>query len=206
MFRRQHVLVSLSVAFVASVLACSSDTQATPRAIFDSTVTHGTHSSSECSQTGTWFTIGSFGNPAQGRTNPADPNSALVDPPVPVDDGGSDQQGTVSLTCSVKADGDNFDVLVTATLSGATGGSVTITGTIPPGTPSGANVTMNVTHNAQTFKSNTCTVTFDPTLGHAIAAGRVWANIDCPDADNNQSSTEQMCDANAQFRFENCSQ
>ena len=204
MFRRQHVLVSLSVAFVASVLACSSDTQATPRLIFDSTVTPGSHTSTQCGQTGTWLTIGSFGNPALGRVNTQDPNSDLVSPPVPVDDGSDFDQGTVSETCTVKTSGDNFEIAVHGELTGATGGAVTITGIIPNGTTSDATVTMNVTRKGQTFSSQKCIVSFDATLGHAVAAGRVWANIDCPDA--TQATAQQTCDAKAQFRFENCGQ
>src|SRR4051794_1808182 len=96
MFRRQHLLVSSTVALVALALAggCSSTTQATPRITFDSSISPGKHSSAECTQTGTWFTIGSFGNPALGKVNPEDPESPLKDPVKPVDDGGEDQQGT----------------------------------------------------------------------------------------------------------------
>ena len=144
-----------------------------------------------------------FGNPAAGHVNPADDTSALADPPVPVDDGSAFAQGTVSISCSVTANGDAFDVKASAQLTGATGGAVTITGTINQGVDS-PNITMNVTRMGQTYSSGACTVSFDTTLGHGIEAGRVWANIDCPDATD--STAQLTCDSSAQFRFENCSQ
>ncbi|MDB4946538.1 MAG: hypothetical protein JWP97_6072 [Labilithrix sp.] len=208
MFRRthaRHALVSLGAALVTSVLAagCGDDTQATPRVIFDSQVTPGTHTTTECAQTGTWFTIGNFGNPAAGRSNPADPNSPLLVPPVPVDDGGEDQQGTVTITCNVKESGDQFDVAATAQLTGAFGGAVTIAGKINRGTDS-PDVTMNVTRKGETYSSRACTVSFDTSLNHAVAAGRIWANITCPDAE--APSQQKVCRSSAQFRFENCGQ
>jgi hypothetical protein len=48
-----------------------------------------------------------------------------------------------------------------------------------------------------------CTITY-PNAGMGIASGRIWAHIDCPNALNGNSSKE--CDANADFRFENCSE
>jgi hypothetical protein len=37
-----------------------------------------------------------------------------------------------------------------------------------------------------------------------IASGRIWAHVDCPNAINGNSGHD--CDANADFRFENCSE
>jgi hypothetical protein len=46
-----------------------------------------------------------------------------------------------------------------------------------------------------------CTITY-PNPGMGIASGRIWAHIDCPNAINGNSGRD--CDANADFRFENC--
>src|SRR6476469_5254186 len=92
MFRRQLRFTSVvSVTLVTGLIVatangCSDDKQATPRVAFESTVSPGTHKSADCGKTGTWFTIGSFGNPALGRVNPDDPESPLKDPVVPIDD------------------------------------------------------------------------------------------------------------------------
>ena len=37
-----------------------------------------------------------------------------------------------------------------------------------------------------------------------VAAGRVWGQLDCPNA--NRQDTGASCQALAQFRFENCTQ
>jgi hypothetical protein len=195
----------LGVALVAGLSAagCKDDTQATPRVVFDSEIQPGTHSVKDCPKTGPEFTIGSFGNPMLGRVDPANPDSPLKVPVVPVDDGGDDQQGKVSISCSVTANGDSFDVSAQAILSGATGGSVTIAGTfgragdIP-------NITMNLSKGGETFSAHDCVVRYDTSLGHAVAAGRVWAEIDCANAMN--PGAQQTCATHAEFRFENCSQ
>ena len=206
MFRRQHLLVSLSVALVTSILVigCKNDTQATPRVTFDSTIKAGSHSSQECTQTGTWFTIGSFGNPALGREKPDDPESPLKDPVRPVDDGGQDQQGTVSVSCSVVEAGDGFDVARHAELTGATGGAMTVTGHVLRGADS-PNITAAMTRKGETYSgTNNCTITFSTAAGHAVAGGRVWALIDCPNAE--APSQQRVCQTHAEMRFENCTQ
>ncbi|MDB4935997.1 MAG: hypothetical protein JWP87_2969 [Labilithrix sp.] len=214
MFRRHHLSASLrSVRFASVVLVtglvaasangCSDPEQATPRVAFDSSVFPGKHPATGCGKTGTWFTIGNFGNPALGRMNPADPESPLIDPVVPIDDGAADQQGTVSISCSVAEDGDGFQVKAHAELTGATGGAVTISGRF---TKDGdqPDITVALTTHGETFTDAHCTASFDKTLGHAVAAGRVWAQVVCPNAE--YQSAQQICESKAQFRFENCAQ
>jgi len=206
MFRRQHLLVSLSVALVTSVLliGCKNDTQATPRVTFDSSIRPGTHSSMECTQTGTWFTIGSFGNPALGRENAEDPESPLKDPVRPVDDGGQDGQGTASVSCSVVEAGDGFDVALHAELSGAAGGAMTVTGHVLRGADS-PGISAALTRKGETYNgSKNCTITFSSAAGHAVAAGRVWGLLDCPNAE--APSQQRICATHAELRFENCTQ
>ena len=211
MFRRQHLLVSLSVALVTAALAsgCKDDVQATPRVTFDSSTALGKHTSKECTQVGTWFKIGSFGNPNLGHEGKLpdgtdDPASPLKDPVKPVDDGGDDQQGKASVSCSVIESGDGFDVALHAELTGATGGAMTITGRILRAVES-KGVSAALTRKGETYSgAGNCTVTFNTTVGHAIAAGRVWAKLECPDAE--LPSQQRVCATNAEFRFENCSQ
>ena len=205
MFRRQYLFAIASVASVvaATSVGCSDRAQATPRVTFESQVTAGSHPMAGCGKTGEWFDIGSFGNPQLGHMNPDDPNSPLIDPVRPVDDGGSDQQGTVSISCSVTAGGDGFDVKATVQLTGATGGAVSMFGHVVPNADS-PNVTVNLTKGGETFKSNACTVKFDPVAGQAVAAGRIWGTADCADASNDVSS--QLCSSHIQIRLENCTQ
>lgn len=207
MFRRQHLLVSFSVAFVTSALAagCSDNTQATPRVTFDSSIGPGKHSSAECSQQAApWFTIGSFGNPALGRENPDDPSSPLKDPVRPVEDGAADQQGTASVSCSVVEAGDGFDVALHAELTGATGGAMTVTGHVLRSVDS-PGISAALTRKGETYNAaGTCVVTFSTAAGHGIAGGRIWALLDCPNAE--APSQQRICATHAELRFENCSQ
>jgi hypothetical protein len=206
MFRRQHLLVSLSVALLTAAFTsgCGEVGQATPRVTFDSSISPGTHSSQECTQTGTWFTIGSFGNPALGQVNPGDPASPLKDPVRPVDDGGEDQQGTAAVSCSVLADGDGFDVKLSAELTGATGGAMIMTGHVlrDIGSPS-PNITLTLSRQGETYSAANCLMTF-PVSGQGVAAGRIWGEVNCADAE--APSVQRICATEAQIRFENCAQ
>ena len=206
MFRRQHLLVSLSVALVTSILVigCKDDTQATPRVTFDSSIKRGGHSAAECTQMGTWFMIGSFGNPAQGRVNPDDPESPLKDPVRPVDDGGQDGQGTVSASCSVVEAGDGFDLALHAELNGPSGGAMTVTGHVLRGLES-PGISAALTRKGETYSgAKNCTITFNTAAGQAVAGGRVWGLLDCPDAE--APSQQRICATRAEMRFENCTQ
>jgi hypothetical protein len=198
----------MSLAFVAGVVAlsangCSDPEKAVSRVAFDSQIQPGTHKATECGQTGTWFTIGSFGNPALGRTDPANPESPLIDPVVPIEDGAPDQQGTVAVSCSVTAEGEGFHVAAHAELTGATGGAVTLQGHFNKAGDQ-PDITVALTKRGVTFTDAHCTAKFDTLLGHAVAAGRVWAQVDCPNAEN--PGAQQICGSHAQFRFENCAQ
>ena len=215
MFRRHQLSVRnspalrfISVAFAAGLVAvstngCSEDEKATSRVAFDSRVQPGTHKSADCGQTGTWFTIGTFGNPALGRTNPADPESPLIDPVIPIDDGAADQQGTVVVSCSVTPEGEGFKVAAHAELTGATGGAVTLQGHFNK-TGDQPDIIVALTKRGETFTDTKCVARFDTLLGHSVAAGRVWAQVDCPNAEN--PGAQKTCESHAQFRFENCAQ
>ena len=207
MYFVRHRLVAVTLVLVAPAVvgACSSDKKATARVTFDSSISPGSHTM-DCKETGEWLQIGSFGNPAQG-TNP---DGSPVAPVIPVDDGGSFSQGTASVTCSVTAEGDGFHVSATAALTGATGGEFYIDGhfTAQGDQP---NITATFTLlNRGSYaadgkqQSSTCVAKYDQPL-MTVASGRVWADIDCPDA-SDRNDTGRICHLQGQFRFENCVQ
>jgi hypothetical protein len=198
MFRRHQALVAALVLALPAVIACSSDKKATPRVTFESQVGPGSHGT-DCTETGQWVSIGSFGNPAAG-TNP---DNTPKEPVVPVDDGGSFLQGSASVTCSVTAEGDGFHVSATAKLTGAGGGFFFIDGHF---TPSGDQPNIQATFGSNERGSYTeakCVARYSQPL-QTVAAGRVWADIECDDAE--LKSQLKTCKFDGTFRFENCEQ
>lgn len=164
---------------------------AVPRVTFDSAYSPGTHPAADCGKAGTALLIGSFGNPALGE------------PVRPVADGAMDGDGTVAVSCSVTADGDAFQVNAHAQLTGSKGGAVTLSGRMANvGDQTG--ISVSITQLGETFADSGCTARFDATLGQGIAAGRVWAQVDCPNAAN--AAAQRICTAAMQLRFENCTQ
>lgn len=192
MIRRHHVIATVSVFALVLASACSDDEQATARVTFESTIERGTHKSSDCPESGPWLVIGAFGNP-----------DAVPPVPVkPIDNGAADQQGNVSIGCSVKPSGDGFSVSASATLSGATGGTFTIEGQFKP-TGEQQNITAVLGAKGRSYRQTTCTVVYDTEL-QTVAAGRVWGHLKCPDAE--APSIQRICEIDAHFRFENCNQ
>lgn len=193
MLRRQHALAAGSVLVALTGFACKDKVDATPRVVFESTLDPGTRSATQCGQNGTFFSVGSFGAPGDDEQ-----------PPAPVESGATAQQGSVSLSCSVIPEGDGFQLAAFLTLTGATGGAFRVQGHF---TASGdqPNISVSLTRGGQTYTQNDCKAQY--TLpNQTTAAGRSCANIVCPNAGNNSGTTEQLCEAKAQFRFENCSQ
>jgi hypothetical protein len=199
MFRRHHVLVAVTAVAMTGVLAagCAEDEKATPRVTFTSEVTKGSHSVAECPETGTWFTIGSFGTP--GALNP---DGTPSDPVKPVDNGGSDQQGSATVSCSVIPEGDGFRVAAQAALSGATGGSFLLQGLFRKEGDQ-PNITISLTRTGVTYRATDCVAQYtEPNM--TTAAGRVWATVVCANVE--APSAQRTCQARATFRFENCDQ
>lgn len=209
MFRSHHLLVSVLVVGLTAAMSagCAEDEVATPRVIIDSTISPGAgRTNKECPETGTWFQIGSFGNPAAGRVDEANPESPLKDPPRAVDDGGSDTSlgGTVSVTCSVVPRDDGFDVAATAQLGGAgkASGLMKITGFFKPGQDTEP-VDVITSRDGRAYKQANCKASFVGT-SQTVAAGRVWAEVECANSEYEQG--QRVCTTKAQFRFENCGQ
>jgi hypothetical protein len=209
MFRSHHLIASLVVVGVSASLSagCAEDEIATPRVVIDSTISPGSgRTAKECPETGSWFQIGSFGNPAAGKVDENNPESPLKDPPRPVDDGADETAlgGKVTVTCSVVPRDDGFDVLATAQLNaaGKASGLIKVTGFFKPGQDNEP-VDIIVSKDGRGYKQANCKTSFvGPT--QTVAAGRVWAEVTCPDA--TYEAGQRICLANAQFRFENCGQ
>ncbi len=196
MFRRQHIVVLLSLSAIGAVAGgCSEDTAATPQAIFSGRLEIG--QGNDCSDSGDLFAVGDFGN-----------QSVTPKVPVhPVKDGDAFGQGTLSVSCSVKAAGTNeFDIQGSINLSGATGGFFTIDGHFKAsGDQANIHAIFSSRKTTNTYEETDrqCVVRFTtPTEG--VANGRMWGDIVCPKVDN--PSAGKTCQADAQFRFENCAQ
>ena len=195
--RGKHALSSFAAALVTTAFAasgCSDPEPATSRVTLETELRVGGNGTAACPMTGPLFSIGTFGNP--GLTPP--------EPVKPVEDGAADQQGTATIVCAVVASPQGgFDVRASAQLTGATGGLFRIEGNFKP---EGAQNNIRVTLSKQpfgVFEGTDCTVTY-VTEFQGVAAGRVWGQLDCPNA--NRQDTGASCQALAQFRFENCTQ
>ena len=196
---RRHAIAVL-VAFplaLATTPGCSSDNKATPQVIFDGHILHGSHTSQDCHEDGPIFTVGDFGNASATPPVPANP----------IPDGQPFSQGTASVACSVVASGaDQFNVTASVLLSGVPGGLFRVDGVFKTtGEQTGihAQFANNLSKNSYDELDHACTVRYS-TAFQGVAAGRVWGTITCPNVENSGAQTK--CEADAEFRFENCEQ
>ncbi len=189
-----------TLAASSALLGCSSDTPATPRAFIYALVGPNPtdpNGSAKCQlgQDMSWVTIGM--------------NEMTVA------DGDSQSGAGIHVSCNVHQTGPH-SYAVTASASNSAQGSVTIANATLSD-----DVTMvqqNVTASFQrgdfgTFNESDCTFDYNgmldmfhgamnPNMG--IAPGRVWGNLICPNAFFQQQN--RTCLANAEVKFENCSQ
>jgi hypothetical protein len=173
--------------------ACSDPTPPAARAIIDSNMGPGAAGDMACMISSTqWVEIGGFGNPPAVPVRTVDNNT----------DNGN---GNVTIVCSVKGnDASGYVVSASATLAGSEGGTVSISGTF---TPTGDQSNISATFQNATFGSfreSDCTASYAANPNMGVAAGRVWATIDCPNIQ--RPDQNRTCAANAQIRFENCDQ
>lgn len=198
LMKRAVLLVPLAAYFLCAAPACSSDSPATPRVLMQSYLgagnQQGVNDATVCSFSARdpWVMIG-------------DPTNASS-----VADGDTDQAtgNVVSVTCSVTPDGDGFKVAASAKLGSQ--GAVTITGHFLANTPAVSadtpiqNVSASFSRaDTGSFTQSTCTVTYTTNPQFmGVAAGRVWADLDCPTA--TYSSQNKTCEGTATFKFENC--
>ena len=158
----------VAVVGLGITLGCSSATPATPRVALTAQVGPGgvkdVNDAAKC-QLGTepWVTIGDNSHP--------------------VSDG--DQQGgaNVSVSCTVRPDGNGFSVSANAVLMGQ--GSMTISGHFVgmAGTPPADQMGITAVFqkgDTGTFRDTACTVSFASNMNMGFAAGRVWGALQHP--------------------------
>ena len=186
MFHARSLVVASLSAF-ALVPACSSNAPAVPQAGISVEVTPGSNTSAQCPVAlpdNVW--------------NIGDANLA------PVKDGDSQSGAPVHVTCTVRANNGGFDVVGDIELQGK--GSFTVQGHMSGDTTQsqpGITATFVLAGGTGSWNESDCNVTF-PQSDMGIAAGRIWAQIDCPTMKDPNRGTQ--CDGNAQFRLENCNQ
>jgi hypothetical protein len=200
--------LALAGACVAQV-ACSNNNPPAPDAFVQATVGVGPQSpAAVCNYSGGAQDFLDIGTPTGGK-------------PTTVQDGSSQNNTSVHVSCSITTAANGFDISLNATLEGLQGGSVTITSPSGQGavTTSGGTVTasfQSAEHGL--YKESDCQITFTyqgTTVpdNPPIAAGRIWGHISCPAAQaaNGQGTVgpdgggAAQCDAEADFLFEQCS-
>ena len=198
LLKRVSILVPLAGYFLCAVPACSSDDPSTPRVLLTSVLGAGNQADvndqTKCQLApgNSWVTIG-------------DPYNQTS-----VYDGDQNNGNTVGVTCKVYPETDGFHVEATA--KNGNQGAVTIVGHFLPNTPSVSadspitNISASFARaDTGNFNQSDCTVTYtDNNQYMGVAAGRVWANIDCEKA--TYSTQGRTCDVSAMFKFENCQQ
>ncbi len=179
------------------VVACSDPPPPTSLAIIESTVNavgvNSKHTQKDCPGIAAiqWLNMGGFGNPSTGTL------------PRAVENNSSEGGGTAVINCSVKKAGDKYDVAASAQITGGSGGNIAITGRF---TESGEQAGIRgvfTRGDFGRFEQTDCKVTYGE-APQGIAAGRIWGNLSCPDIKG--SDGLKVCNAEVQFRFENCAQ
>ncbi len=194
MARLTQVLTAVASLGVITLLSagCDDPEPATPQVIFLSRFERG---ATNCRETGSIFEVGDFGNQA-------------VEPKIPVrpvKDGDEEGQGNVSISCAVTPAGpDEFNVNASVQLTGAKGGLFRISGRFKAtGTQTANAVFARTGLPSYSQNDGKCTVEYT-TQFQGVAAGRVWGEVTCPNAED--PGAQVACEARAQFRFENCGQ
>lgn len=184
--------LALTVPF-GLLVACSDPVPAIPRVILDSQIRPGVNTQQVCGiSSREWVTIGNFGGVGTS--------------PRPVETDQSEGNGTVTVACSVLAEGDAFRVSASASLSGAEAGTVTVTGLFTSARVPQQNITVVFSRRDYgRFEQKDCIATYDVNENAGVASGRVWAKVTCPTAVSTDNG-EKKCETEAQFRFENCEQ
>jgi hypothetical protein len=151
-------------------------------------------------------------------------NSSATPPSTVQDGNNAASGGKVSVNCTVAPSGNGFDVRLSVTEAGLSGGTVTITSPSGQGAvtaSAGASGLTGVFSSSTygTYTSNDCTIAFtyngESITGQPpIAAGRIWGHLSCPVAINSNHTTtgldggtaNEQCDAEGDFLFEECGQ
>lgn len=179
-----------SVAATLAAVGCSSATPPNPRVYLQSQIDDGTNPPPGCgivASSNGWVDIGSVNQS--------------------IDNGGSQTGGPVTVSCSVTSNGDgSFQVNAAATVGGAAGGSVTIVGKFTSsGMQSGITAHFQRGDGSGSFQETDCTASYATNANMGVAAGRIWAQLECPTVIDNEKTTPLVCEGKAEFRFEDCS-
>lgn len=143
--------------------------------------------------------------------------------PTVVNDGDSQGGAPVHVSCTVSTVGDGFDIALSVTEEGTTGGAVVINspagqGAVTASGGSGISVSI-VSGQKGSFRESDCTLTYkydgaDVPDDPPIAAGRIWGHVTCPSAQESGSTltgadggaATRQCDGEVDFLFEQCGQ
>ncbi|MGH7294868.1 MAG: hypothetical protein ACRELB_08045 [Polyangiaceae bacterium] len=195
----------------AFAAACSNNAPAASDAFILATVGEGSASPNSICQLGStqsWLTVGGL----RGGSKPT-----------VVNDGDSQGGAPVHVNCTVSTVGDGFDVSLSVIEEGTTGGSVVITSPSGQGAVTasgGTGISASFVSNKNgAFRETDCTITYkydgaDVPDQPPIAAGRIWAHLSCPSAQESGTTltgpdggpTTRQCDGEADFLFEQCGQ
>ncbi len=205
----RHVAwVALGASCVAAV-ACSNNSPQSPDGFVAATMGVGPMSPSTVCNFGTvtpWLTIG----------------TATGGKPTTVQDGAQNAGANVSVTCTVSAVGNGFDVVLNIVQQGPQGGSITLSSPKGQGAVTASGGTVSGSFESASlgdFSSDNCTISYTyqgSTVPDSppIAAGRIWGHVSCPTAQNSSSMVmspdggyeARQCDGEADFLFEQCGQ
>lgn len=139
--------------------------------------------------------------------------TATAGKPTTMIPGDSAGGGSVAIACTVRAAGTGYDVQLSAGIVGGAASSVTITSPAGQGavsTTGGSGITASFSSaidGGGTYAASDCTIAFTYqnaplSVSPAVAAGRIWGHLSCPHA----TMGGPVCDAEADFLFENCGQ
>jgi len=137
-------------------------------------------------------------------------------------------QAGLSVDCTVSPSGGGFDIHLSASQPGASGGALIVTGHVDGTTGGTVNAQFESQMAGKTYSADTatnnCTLTYtymgqDVPAGQRISAGSIFAHIDCPNAEiqggsisGGQVMTEDggvanaQCPGTADFLFQNCNE
>ena len=85
--------------------------------------------------------------------------------PTTVTDGNTQAGAAVHVNCSVSPNGDGFNLQLTATVEGLSGGTMTVTGHVTSQGGSGLSGTFNSSDNGTFSQSGSCTIQYTGTFG-----------------------------------------
>jgi len=130
--------------------------------------------------------------------------------PTTVMDGQATSAGSALVSCTVKAQGSGFDILLSASIGNDTIIIQSPTGQGAVQATGGIGLTMNLSDATGVYQGSACTLSYtylaSPIqVSPKVAAGRIWGHLSCPAAQV-QGQTGKQCDTEADFLFEQCTQ